>query len=434
MDAERAAVRANGQRPKIFSLHPVRYLRHIPAPIRVLSTGVLINRLGGFVTVFLALILAVRNVPTVRIGIALVLSAAFAIAGSWLGGALVTRWGSRPAIFLSMAGSALFTVALIPVSPYLVTVAILCLISLCNRVFVPAASTLVGRLSPPGERLQMFAFFQLCFNIGAAAGPAIAGFLLTRSLTALLSIDAGTSACFALAALRLPGAKPLPPAPAKPLRTGLVGQSGKIRHDRGYLAFCVGVALVALVYCQSSGPLPLVFRAHHYNLELLGYLFSANAIAVILCQLPLSFFTRRLPVWLPLAAGALLIGGAYTVLLAGVSLPLLILNVTLWSAGEIVYYPVTPAVATMMSGPRTHGTYQGALEVARTTGQAIGPSLGVFAYSVRPWLPWWGCGVLGPAAAGLFLVLLADSRARQAGPGRAHRTARAAEAQRTATS
>jgi len=249
----------------------------------------------------------------------------------------------------------------------------------------------------------MFAFFQLCFNVGAAVGPAIAGFLLTRSLTALLVIDAGTSACFALAGLRLPADTRLPPPEP---RASSVARPRGIRHDRRYLAFCVGVALVAVVYRQSSGPLPLIFRAHHYNLELLGYLFSANAIAVILFQLPASFLTRRLPVWLPLALGALLIGGAYTVLLAGVSLPSLVINVALWSAGEIVYYPVTPAVAMMMSADRTHGAYQGALDVARSAGQAIGPSIGVFAYSVRPWLPWWGCGVLSITAAGLFLVPL----------------------------
>lgn len=414
-----------------FGQRPVQYFRHIPVPVRVLSIGVLINRLGGFVTVFLALILAIRNVATVRIGIALALAAAFTVAGSWLGGVLVSRWGSRRTIFLSMAGSALFTAALIPAGPYLSTVGIVCLISLFNRAYVPAASTMVGRLSPSGERVQMFAFFQLCFNVGAAVGPAIAGYLLTRSLTALLIIDAATSACFALAGLRLP-ASPHPVSAAR--RTGPAGRPRRIRRDRRYLAFCVGVALVAVAYRQSSGPLPLLFRAHHYNLELLGYLFSANAAVVILFQLPVSFLSRRLPVWLPLALGALLIGGAYTVLLAGVSLPLLILNVGLWSAGEIVYYPVTPAVAMMMSDTRTHGAYQGALDVARSTGQAAGPSLGVFAYSVRPWLPWWGCGVLGLAAAGLFLILLRDTRTQQAGRGQAHHATDAGEAQQPATS
>jgi MFS family permease len=418
MDAKDSSAAAGLARwLRSFARRPVQYYRHVPAPIRILSIGVLINRIGGFVTVFLALILAIRNIPATGIGIALLMAAASAIAGSWLGGAMVTRWGSRRTIFLSMAGSALFTAALIPDGPYLLTVAIVCLISLFNRAYVPAASTKVGRLSPPGERVQMFAFFQLCFNVGAAAGPAIAGFLLTRSLTALLVIDAGTSACFALAGLRLPADTELPPAEPR-TRSPAAARPRWIRHDRRYLAFCVGVALVAVVYRQSSGPLPLIFRAHHYNLELLGYLFSANAIAVILFQLPASFLTRRLPVRVPLALGALLIGGAYTVLLAGVSLPLLIINVALWSAGEILYYPVTPAVAMMMSADRTHGAYQGALDVARSTGQAIGPSIGVFAYSVRPWLPWWGCGVLGIAAASLFLAFLRAPQPRRQEPDR----------------
>ena len=123
---------------------PVRYYRRVPAPIRVLSIGVLINRVGGFVITFLALILAIRHISTVGIGIALALSAVFAIIGSWLGGALIPRLGSRQVIFASMAGSAVFTAALVFPGPYALTVAIVCLISLFNRAQVSQMVALAG--------------------------------------------------------------------------------------------------------------------------------------------------------------------------------------------------------------------------------------------------------------------------------------------------
>jgi MFS family permease len=377
----------------------------------VLSIGVLINRVGGFVITFLALILAVRHVQTVGIGIALALSAVFAIVGSWLGGALIARWGSRQVIFLSMAGSAVFTAALAFPSPYALTVATVCLISLFNRAYVPGATTIIGRLSRPDQRVEMYAFFQLGFNIGAAIGPALAGYLLTRSLTVLLLIDAATSACFALLGLRVPNDSELPATEPQP---GAGQLPKRVRDDRRYLAFCVGVTLVAMAYGQYGGALPLTFRADHYNLALLGYLFSANAIAVICFQLPVSFVTRKLPAWIPLATGGLLICGGYALLAAGTSVSLLVINVALWTLGEMIYNPVTSAVAMMMSTTQTHGTYQGALNLARTTGQVIGPSLGVFAYSAGSSLPWWGCGVLGITAAGLFLTFLRDPVPRTA--------------------
>jgi MFS family permease len=392
---------------KKFARTPLRYYLSIPGAIRILAAGILINKVGGFVTIFLTLILALRHISAGKIAVALALSAVFAIIGSWLGGALISRLGGRWTIFLAMMGSAVFTAVLVFPSPYPLVVAIVCLIALCNRAYVPATATMVGQLSRPDQRVQMYAFYQFSFNIGTAIGPAIAGYLLTRSLTALLLIDAATSACFALAGLRVPSEARRPPAEP---HTGAEPRGGtkpaRVRDDRLYLMFCVGVALVAMAYGQYAGPLPLAFRAHHYNLELLGYLFSANAIAIIVFQLPLSFVTRKLPVWVSLASGALLICGAYTLLLAGTAFPLLIVNFALWTAGEMLFNPVTSTVAMMMSGPRTHGTYQGALSIARSAGQVIGPSAGVFAFSLAPWTPWAACGVFGIAAASLFFGFL----------------------------
>jgi MFS family permease len=399
---------------------PVHYYRGIPAPLRILSAGVLVNRAGGFVLIFLALILAVRRVPATEISIALILSGVCSVAGSWLGGALTSRLGIRRTIFLSMAGSAVFTAAIAFPGPYPLTVAIVCVIALFSRAYPPAGATLVGRMSRPEQRIQMFAFYQLCLNFGASIGPAIAGYLLTRSLTALLLIDAATSALFALLGLRIPAdARPPraqePPAarpscasqPASQPRASdsSPGQwPARLRNDRNFLMFCVAVALSCLVFQQASGPLLLVFRDHHYSYALLGDLLTGHAIAVLLFQLPLSYVTRRLPVWVPLVLSALLICGAYPLLLAGTSLPLLVVNVAMWTAGDIIFCPVCMAVATMMSTPRTLGSYQGAHSVARSTGLAIGPAAGVFAYSVNPSLPWLGAGALGIITVGLYLA------------------------------
>ena len=274
-----------------------------------------------------------------------------------------------------------------------------------NRAYRPASATTVARLSPPGERVQMYALYQLSLNTGAVIGPAIAGFLLTRSLTALLLIDAATSVCFALAGLRLPADAQVPLAEsqdAPPRRQ----PPSRIRDDWKYLLFCVAVGLVFVIYRQSSGPLPLIFKAHHYNLELLGYLFSGSAIAGIVLTMPLSHLARRFPLWVPLAASALLFGGAYILLLFDFSLPFLIANFAMWTIGDIILCPLGMLVASMMSAPRTQGAYQSAYSVAFTAGVASGPSIGVFLYSAGASFVWWGAGLLGVMAAGMFFVSL----------------------------
>jgi predicted MFS family arabinose efflux permease len=387
----------------------IRYYLDIPAPIRVLSAGVLINRAGGFISTFLPLILATRGMPTQEIGAGLVFTGSCTVAGAWLGGLMTTRFGSRAVIIVALTACAAFTVCLVPASPYVVTVGVAGLASLCNRCYIPAASTLVGRCSPAGRRLQMFSTFQTTFNVGNAIGLALAGYLISHSLTALLLVDAATSAGFVLVALRLP--RDIPQPEQGPSTTK--GQaSDKVSHDLGYLVFCAGVALFVLMYQQNVGPMSLAFRAHHYSLELLGDLFSANAVAIILFQIPVTSLTRKLPVRVALALGVILTGGGYLVLLAGFTLPLLCLEIAFWTLGEMVFAPAAPTAAAHMSSSRGQGRFQGALDVARSSGQALGAPLGVFAYSAGPSVPWWGSGVIGVIAAAMFLIALQPGRSR----------------------
>jgi MFS family permease len=404
-------------RSRFLIWSPVRYLQQIPPPIRSLSLGILVNRIGGYVTAFLALILAARQVSPLQISLALIMSAVFAIAGSGFGGVLVSKIGGRRTIILSAIGSALFTMLLVFRAPFAVTVILVCFASFFNRAYSPAAATIIGYLSPPGERVKMFAFYQFSYNIGAAIGPLIGTYLLTRSLTALFLIDALTSGLYAIAALRIPAAAGSRPAAPRPGNTRRA-----IRNDYRYLIFCFSVTIVAVVYTQSSGALPLSFRSHHYSLQVLGLLLSANAVAVILFQLPISSIIRKPPAWLPLAIGGFLICGGYGLLLAGFTLPILVINVSFWTLGEMLVIPVRPVVAVLMSAEDSHGSYQGALSLAQTTGQVIGPSAGVFAYSFSPALPWaLSCALLAPAAVLPFVLLRKISAAPvpgKAAPGR----------------
>jgi MFS family permease len=382
---------------------PIRYLQQIPATIRLLSLGILVNRMGGYVTVFLTLILVTRQISAVKIGVALTLAGIFAILGNAIGGASATRLGERRTMIASTLGSAFFTGLLIFFNSFTIMVGLICAISLLNRAYLPPAAVVVGRVSPPGERVKMYAFFQFSFNIGAAIGPLIATYLLTRSLAALFAIDASTSCLFAIAALRLPRDAPRPADNTSSAAT--TGQK-PLRRDYRYLMFCISVALAGIAYAQSSGALPLGFRSHHDSPQLLGLLLSANAIAIILFQLPLTNLTRRPPPWLPLAAGGFLICAGFALLLAGFSVPLLVISTGLWTLGEMLGTPLRPVVAMVMSSDASHAAYQGALGMARTAGGVIGPAVGAFAYSASPSLPWIGCAVLAiPVTVLPFLFL-----------------------------
>ncbi|HUD36203.1 MAG TPA: MFS transporter [Streptosporangiaceae bacterium] len=375
----------------------------VPGPIRLLTLGVLVNRTGGFVVVFLALILAARGFRAWQIGIMLALVGGFGIAGAALGGAAAGRLGPRRTIVYSTAACALLTAILAFTTGFVASAIVLSAISLFNRAYMPASAAIVGRLSPPDQLAPMFAFYQLAVNVGAAAGALIAGFVLGRSLVVLLLIDAATTAAFTVAAGRLPDDKP-----ARAERRASRSAAGRksVLRDHRYLVLCIAFGLIALVYGQRSGVLPLALHARHYSVELVGELLSANAIAVVLFELPLATVVRRWPSWLPLSIGAGLICGGYAVYLLGVSMLTILGGVALWTIGEMFVTPFSSATASAMAPDGSGSSYQGVLQVYRTAGLTAGPAVGVFAYAAGRSVPWWGCAAAGLACIAIIVSIL----------------------------
>jgi MFS family permease len=387
-----------------------RLWKLVPGPIRMLTVGVFINRAGGFIVVFLALILAARGFAAWQIGVSLALVGVFGIVGAAAGGAAAVRFGPRRTIVYSTGACAVLTALLATVgSNFVISAIILSAISLCNRAYMPASAAIVGRLSPKDQMAPMFAFYQLAVNVGAAVGALVAGFVLANSLTILLLADAGTTAAFTLAAVNLPDDRPRSDGDAA---AGKRGQRRGVLRDRRYLMLCLAFGLIALVYSQRSGVLPLAFTAHHLSVQLIGELLSANAIAVVLVELPLATLLRRWPSWLPLSIGAGLICGGYAIYLAGVNLTVVFIGVSAWTLGEMFVTPFSSATASTMAPDGQAAAYQGVLQVARTTGLTAGPAIGVFTYAIGPAVPWWGCAAAGLIAIGITVTIL-RSRPRE---------------------
>lgn len=398
-----------------------RLIKLVPGPIRMLTLGVFVNRAGGFIVVFLALILAERGFPAWQIGVTLALVGGFGIVGAAVGGSAAVRLGPRRTIIYSTGGCAIFTALLAIHSGFVISAAILSVISLLNRAYMPASAAIVGRLSPPDQQAPMFAVYQLAVNIGAAVGALIAGFVLTRSLTVLLLIDAATTAVFTVATLYLPEDRPDRDARTR----GKVGPRRRsVLRDRRYMVLCVAFGLIALVYGQRSGALPLAMKAHHYNVELIGELLSANAIAVVLFELPLATLIRRWPSWLPLSIGAGLICGGYATYVFGITLLTIGISVGLWTIGEMFVTPFSSATASNMAPDGSASAYQGMLQVVRTAGLTGGPAVGVFAYAASQSAPWWGCGAAGITA---IVIIVSVLRTRRQAPQAVPDTERVAQ-------
>ncbi|HEX6872887.1 MAG TPA: MFS transporter, partial [Micromonosporaceae bacterium] len=86
--------------------------RQSPLAAKALLAGIFVNRLGGFVQIYLVLFLTSIGFSTVQAGIALGTYSAGAVVGVIIGGSLTDKLGARRTIVLSMSGTAVLLLAI----------------------------------------------------------------------------------------------------------------------------------------------------------------------------------------------------------------------------------------------------------------------------------------------------------------------------------
>lgn len=399
--------------PRTAGPSPARRPRpgEIPRPIVVVSLGVFLNRVGGFFAIFLTLVLADRGYDAGQITLGLALVAGAGMAGAGVSGLLADRIGRRRSLLLFTLLTAAFSALLAEFRGYSATLVLACLLSAAVQAYGPVAQAVVGEAAPAEHRVTMFALYRLALNVGAAVGPLIGGIWAAGHMDTLLLGNAAVSAASCLLLLALPADRGSPRTAPSPERAQAAGATGRgPLGDPRFLGVCVLLGLISLVYAQQTGPLPLAMKDSGFSTGAFGALLTLNAVVVIACEVPLSVVIQRWPVRVPICLGAVCVFGGYLVNAAGVTWPVLVAGVLLWTAGEMLISPVAAAAATAAAPPGAVARYQSVLGFCQSTGMSLGPAAGVFAYGLGATWPWLLSGVLGLLVTPALFRLLAGRR------------------------
>src|SRR6266487_2041139 len=104
-------------------------LRESPLAVKALLAGILVNKLGAFLQVFLVLFLTHQGFSEIQAGTALSVYGAGSVTGVLIGGTLTDRLGARRATLLSMTGTAALVLAILYVRSYPVLLAVVFLVA-----------------------------------------------------------------------------------------------------------------------------------------------------------------------------------------------------------------------------------------------------------------------------------------------------------------
>ena len=376
--------------------------RGLPRAYWVLWLGALVDRLGGFGYVFLALYLTGPRHLAVDEAAAIVsLGGLGGLGGALAGGILADFLGRKATLVLSMTTSAVAMGAIGVLRDPLPIAVLWLLAGFAGGASRPATSALVADLVAPDDRLRSFSLLHWAVNIGYSVAPVIGGVVAGASFTALFIADAATTLLsVALIAAKVPDA----PAPAQtePLWRGLT----RVFRDPPYLAFLAFVFVLAVIYSQADCTLAIDMVANGLAPATFGLIIALNgALITFLSPAVAGVLARADPVRVLAAAMALTaIGFGMYALSAAAGW--YAAGVVVWTLGEIASNPSSGAVVAGMAPPEQRGRYSGAYAMAWSLARFAGPTAGGLVLArLGARTLWLGCLVVGMVGAAAFLAL-----------------------------
>jgi MFS family permease len=392
--------------------------RQSPLAVKALLAGVFVNRLGGFLTIFLVLYLTSLGYSVGRASLGLGAYGLGAVVGVLVGGVLVDRFGARNTTVASMLSAALLTASLLHLRDYPALLAVAALAGLGGQMFRPASATLLSQLTPENRQVMVFAMYRFGLNLGATAAPLL-GFALYdlghQSYDLLFWGEASVALAFALISwTALPPGRSHLPAPGP--QSGPVSRVSylTVLRDRRFVLYLVAAFVHTAVYAQYLSTLPL--DVAHSGMRIVWYTVavSLNGLVVIAFELLVTKVTQTWPFKLTigLAFGLLGLGVACYGLPIGPAV--VICGTLIWSLGEIIGGPSIFAYPAIVAPAHLKSRYLGGFQFVFGLGSAVGPMIGGllfvrFGHAVWPVL---ACG----SAVATVLVLWAVRTPRPAAP------------------
>lgn len=380
----------------------IRAWRQAPRTAKALIIGTFVNRMAGFLQIFIVLYLTAKGFTAAAAAGALSAYGVGICVGLLAGGSLADRLGVKQTIIMSMAGSAVLLIAIAYLDFYPAIVGAVGLVGAVSQAYRPAAAGMLSVVTPAERQVVIFSMQQLALNVGATTAPLLGVVVIDVSYRLLFWGEAIAAIAYAIiAAVVLPrhALAPAGQSPAAHVEDHRHGGYLSVLADRRYLIFLFAMLLNAVIYAQYLSTLPLFLRQRGLPTAVYGTLLAFNSLIVIVGQLPTTSLVKRWPPYTLAVTGIMLTGIGMSLYAPVWGLAGLAVATLAWSVAECVATPTMFfAYPARAAPPGMRARYIGASQAAFQVGYAVGPAAGVLVWRHAGTAVWWLCGLVSIVA------------------------------------
>ena len=382
-----------------------------PRPFWTLVGVTFIDHLGGALLFpFFALYITSKfGVGMTEVGLLFAVFSISSFAGSFLGGALSDRMGRKGMLIFSLVSTSVSSVLMGLVNSLSAFFILALVVGIFTETGGPARQAMVADLLPEETRAQGYGIIRVIFNLAVTIGPAIGGFMATRSYLLLFIADAVISLISAYIVWRaMPETKPeaQPGVPQESVASTFKGYS-RVLRDTLFVLFISANVLMAFVYMNMNTTLGVYLRDVHGVIESrYGLILSMNAAMVVLFQFPITrIIEKRLPMRM-MALGSALYAVGFAMYGFVSTYTLFLFAMGIITIGEMLVAPVGQALIARFAPEDMRGRYMAIAGFSYGIPYAVGPLIaGLILDNADPRLLWWAAGIVGMMAASMFMWL-----------------------------
>lgn len=380
----------------------------------LLLSASFIDSLGGsLIFPFLSLFMTHKfNVGMTEVGtMYLVWGLTSGLIGNVLGGALADKFGRKTNMIFGLIASATSALLMVIIENIVLFYIAIAIVGIFQDIAGPARQAMIADLVPEELRGDAYGLFRIIYNLSVTIGPAIGGFMASRSFEMLFLADMVISVLVAaFVFFFLPETRPQQGETEmdteENFRDTLEGYREVIK-DKLYLAFIIVSILSALMYFNINSSLS-VYLVNYRNIspEQFGYILSLNAGMVVMLQM---LFTRLTASWKPMLAialGNLLYVVGFTMYGIVESYPLYLLAMVVITIGEMIYAPKEQTIVASLAPEHMRGRYMAVRNLSWIIPVSFGPlGAGLIMDNLEPRLLWFVVSFIGMLAVLGFIYL-----------------------------